>query len=627
MTDDWLARVDWSRRSPMLGELCLHRSHLGYVVVAIEIPELREGDAIADLWLALPRFPQLLHPLGFNAAGKLLVGYAALDWARRPEALAAPGAVRRIATIGVELTRLFAVVAVSVPAAERGWLACPMLFLDLLGEARVGFAAPDGSATLANRLPPEVVRGWPACDERGLVFAIGQLLLGAIELDATTRAHPLRAVVTRCLASDPAARFATLIELRAALVAAGGRRNARLAHVNSEAWAASEDGIGSLLIGRPNAALASFSAAARIAPTDGLAQAGYAEARRRGGRLLSHVPSVPAPQIRTLDWVVAGPLAEALRTDEDYTGALSILSATKLVDPLALYIATARTYEAAGELGPAIDHAQRALVLDPTDRAMHALRTNGLFATKRWPEALAAADAWLAAVPGDAAAHHVRGKCQFVAGHLVEARATFEQVNALDPAHLPAMWMRIEIERRMARTRLAVGVDRTAAPAYPAHLAEIGALVEQGRIHDALERLRAHADPDAVRMRAGCLAFLGEHAAALAAYEQLGDALGIARCLVQLQRADEALEALDADDRPEALEIATDALDQLGRTSDANDLISARARRARTSRRRTRSPPSPSREHRSRGPRCARCSGRTPCGSCRRRPSPGSSRP
>jgi signal transduction histidine kinase len=54
---------------------------------------------------------------------------------------------------------------------------------------------------------------------------------------------------------------------------------------------------------------------------------------------------------------------------------------------------------------------------------------------------------------------------------------------------------------------------------------------------------------------------------------------------------------------------------------------SVRGRRARPSRRRTRSLPSPSRAHRSRAPRCARCWSRTPCGSCRRSPSPGSSRP
>ena len=55
--------------------------------------------------------------------------------------------------------------------------------------------------------------------------------------------------------------------------------------------------------------------------------------------------------------------------------------------------------------------------------------------------------------------------------------------------------------------------------------------------------------------------------------------------------------------------------------------VSGRATRGRRSRRRRRSRPSRSRARRSRARRCARCRSRTPCGSCRRRPSSGSVAP
>ncbi len=616
--NDWLERVAWRRRAPELGELLEHETNLRERIAVIEIPGLTAENPTAELWLGLPHFPSILEPRMFSPAGPLLVRYAALDWSRTP--------VADVATLGIELTRIFTLVSVSVSAEQRGWLACPLRYVDLRGETRIGFAAPDGSAELANRLPPEVIDHWPACRERGLVFVVGQLLLGAIDLE---HCSPwLKDIVRRCLARDPDARFGTLAELRDELVAAGGRRNRRAPAIRPETWDRIEHGIGLLMIDRPTHALTAFTAAFAMQPSCELARSGCAQAQRRGGVPTERRAPIVAPQqARTLDWSKVIPIVRALNADQDYTSALGYLGAALLTNPPAVYVETARTYQAAGELGPAVDFARRALVHEPANREMLAVAANGLFSLKRWRDALAAADAWLAVFSDDPAAHHVRGKCLFVLGQIAPARATFDRVIALDPKHLPAMWMIIEIERRISRVRATAGVDRSRAAVHPPHLAEIATLVAQERILEALEALRPLDDSAAIRMRAGCLAYLGNHADALVEYEKLDDTIGIARCLTQLGRADEALDILDEDDSAAALEIATDALDQLGRTADANDVLSARARRARTSRRRTRSPPSPSRGRRSRGPRCARCSGRTPCGSCRGRPSPGSSRP
>ena len=542
---DWLARTDWRRRPAELGELAMRHEHVEHVATA-PVTDLDPDSETATLWRALPRHPHLLE-LG---AGNLM-RYAALDWDAKPD----------LATLGIEVTRAFELVLVSVPPGERGPLTCPRLYVDLEGRARVGFAQPDASAALAKRVPPEVIEHWPRCDERGLVFCVGQLLLSRVAAKS-----PVIPLLKRCLERDPALRYRTIAELRSALTAIGGRRDTR---EPSKDWVRVERGIGMLYADAFAQASWQFAAAGEHP----IATAALAELR--AAKRVSDIEPPWYASIVPWEILVAQP---ALSSDPPEPASLRrwriLRTDPGLVDvpPLTLdeCLATARRFLANQELGPAIDFAQRALAIDPSLVEMRELVVASYLRIRRGLDALAAADAWIA-VDDSVRAQYLRGKALLACGRLAEARATLDLVRQRQPGHTAAMFMLIELSRRMSRTRVATGVDRTAPPPLPAHLATAAALISEGRTEQALAALRAIPDDaEATRLLAGYLAFLRRTDEALAAYRSISDNHGEARCLVDLGRPDEALAMLARDDSSAALAIAADALDALGRTGEAN---------------------------------------------------------
>ena len=190
--------------------------------------------------------------------------------------------------------------------------------------------------------------------------------------------------------------------------------------------------------------------------------------------------------------------------------------------------------------------------------------------------ALWCADQLLELADDDADAHYLRGKALFALGRLADARDAFERAFALRPMLVEAMHLRREVDRAMAAVRRGAGasgsIPRAAGP-----LADVMSMIASGWHDAALDALADKPEPEAQRLRAHCLAFLGRHAEALAIYAALTDhasRVGAAHALLALGRADDALAAFDAAlaARPsdlDALDGRARALDQLGRAADA----------------------------------------------------------
>ena len=177
--DDWLAGTSWDLRPPEIGALHEHTDGNGLRSVAFELTA-GDDDAVERLWRPWLTLPTHAHILEAIAVGR--VRYAAIDFTRVPVAIHGPARAaaateghRQLAQWGLQLARTLRFVSACVPEGELGWFACPFALVDAAGDMRIGFMPPAHSAVHANRLPPEVIASWPQCDDRGLVFVVGQL--------------------------------------------------------------------------------------------------------------------------------------------------------------------------------------------------------------------------------------------------------------------------------------------------------------------------------------------------------------------------------------------------------------------------------------------------------------------
>ena len=462
---------------------------------------------------------------------------------------------------------------------------------------RLAFLTAGGSTALANRLPPEVVEQWPRCDQRGLVFVVGELLLGLVELEGRTSKTPIGQIIQRCLAKEPARRFGSIKELREALVDARGRRNAVEGVSQPEVWDRVEAGIGYLAIGQATQALQRFEAALQRDPMSIRARACRSEALRQGADAAAplmlnfssaHAHSrVPEPE-RRLAWADVASTARQLEDERNFREALSIYEVIRFegADRVALDTSLARCHFHLGNSGHAIDYARRALARMPGHEEALEIRVNALLQRKQYAEALGCAEEWIAVAPSEGLAHHARGKSLFGLARLIEAREAFDRACGLRAQLIGAMLLRREVDRALKNVRATVGSDIAQTLDIPEYLAELRDVIVGGRIPDAIQMLRRpdyEHDAVAQLLLAELLSFDGRFDEALAVYEsgQLGDEralaahIGKAWTLLELGRAADAVALFDRviaerGDEIDALEGRARALQLLGRLAEAD---------------------------------------------------------
>jgi tetratricopeptide (TPR) repeat protein len=288
------------------------------------------------------------------------------------------------------------------------------------------------------------------------------------------------------------------------------------------------------------------------------------------------------------EWQQIAERALRLESARDFRGALDLYHDVKLdgAHDHALYLAIARCNLAVGAGGIAVDYATRALAIDASDVFALALRTRGNLLAHRLPEALSAADAWIATHPRDAEAYHARGRALFALGQFNEARTAFDRACVLAPDLVEAQLLRREADRAMRRVRDSVGVQPPLELTLPDHLAHLRDAVAAGRIGDVIAELARPEhdnDPIAKLAHARCLAFERRFDEALAALDHVAqlspehthDALlEKAHVLLALDRAAEALALFEGrPDEVEAIEGRALALRRLGRDHEADEQL------------------------------------------------------
>lgn len=597
---DVFSRVDWAKRSAEFGPLDQYVSPFNeeLVVMPLRTPGLDEADldwGLWDQWSALPRQRTLFDAVASRGAGGILLRFAAIDWSWRPDSIENQRAVANAATWGIELTRAYDFIRVGVTESDLGWFACPFTKIDIHGQVRVGFLNPAGNVELMRRIPPEVLEHFPAADERALVFAIGQLLLGLIAVTGKGSRTPFGQIILRCLSNDRSARFESLASLREALTVVGASRYRPEPYESERAWQFAEQAIGYKLLERPERAALLLSRAVRVAPfgyLDNLIrELGFDPQTIVGTRepSLTRVkrrpPTAPPPTAqRTKHWSQVRETVGAHLQAGRYRDAIALLNETILddADAAEILVTTADCYLNAREYGPAIDYAEQALARTPSASRAYGILAEGRFKRREFEVALAALDAWTRALPHDGHAHYVCGKTLLALGRLAEARDACERSLELPPKHLPAMMLRRQIDRTIKRVRVQAGTSQRVPVDLPEHLRDLRPLLVAGKTADAITMLEGPQyanDPAARLLRADLLAFTEQLEAAEAAYAALGGvAAGVGRVLVlvKLGRASDALAAADVlvkehANVADAHEARALALQQLGRGSEADD--------------------------------------------------------
>ncbi|HSN27305.1 MAG TPA: tetratricopeptide repeat protein, partial [Kofleriaceae bacterium] len=516
------------------------------------------------------------------------------------------------ATWGIELTRMFDFAAACVPAEQLGWLACPFVKVDIVGDPKVGFFNPAGSTALMRRVAPEILASFPATDVRALVFAIGQLMLHLVELAGKASETPLGHVIMRCLAPRAQDRFQTLAQLRDALAIVGGRRRSMSPYENPQAWELVQQAIGCALLDQPQRAASLLRRAKLVAPrfeygelekafgadlakpaidvADYEERIRHAQAARKASeaaavaRAVAADAEVPATTKRTRNWKETRPVVRRHVEAGRYGDALALYSTSILSDEdaPAILLGTAECHLLAREYGPAIDFAQQALARDPKTVQAHAVLAEARLRRREFMQALDEIQLWTAAKPEEGHAHYVAAKVLLALGRLAEARDACDRALELAPKHLPAMMLRRQIERSVRRLASQVGTSHPAPVDLPSHMRELRPLLVAGKTAEVIakiEKPELAADDAARLLRAELLAFTEQLDAALAAYEAIGGLnAGVGRTivLVKLGRAAEALALCDllVREHPgaaEAHEARALALQQLGRADEADE--------------------------------------------------------
>lgn len=595
---DWLERSDWSRRSVEFGGLREGRDRARAALVAMEFaPPGGSGGVVErlwQLWLALPKHPNVLEAVGENGDSQRLLRYAAIDWKYPPITLSGDSnGAARLASWGVDLVRTCEFLSSCVHKDVLGWFTCPIGRIDLEGEVRLAFVPAKGDAALTARLPPELIDQWPRCDDRGLVFVIGQLLRDLVTFEDEALTLPVWKAIDRCLAKDPANRFATLKELLEAFVAAGGRRKPpHGTRPPRRVWNCVETGLGYLALGQPKKAVTWFEQAVeqeRISRTTPTAKQAP-NAQTLALRECRDEVIQRAEDVDMLAWTEAEVRGSHFEQERRFYEALELYRRVRIegADIVGLEIAIARCSFQLGDSGVASDYAQRVLQRVPRHQKALELRAHAQLRTRRYAEALDSANSWLAVSPDDGCAHLARGKSLLALGRVVDARDAFERASVRGPQLLEAMLLRRELDRLLKDVRAAAGTANASSINLPEHLAELRDVLVDGRNRDAIQMLQRpeyEGDVVAQLLLAGLLSFERVHSDALAIYDRistLGDEhrhaalLGKADALLEMGCAEESLRLFEVviaerEDLTEAIDGRARALKQLGRVTEADE--------------------------------------------------------
>lgn len=461
---EWLGRADWTQRTAAFDDLV---AEYGLVTMAFAPPgaPVSCSEQVWQVWSTLPRHRNVLEAVG---RGRVL--YAPLDWTWRVDP-------KRLADVGVELARAYSFLTAWVPARQLAWLTAPLVSFDLDGGVRLAFVSVDREHVLTEAIPPEALEQWPHCTERGAVFTVGQVLRRfARTIEGPTL---IDAIIERCTARDPAARYPHLSAVNEALRDAGGRaRGGPLLVPPAPIAEQIEQGIGFLAVGDPERAYARFSAAYEQDPSSVRARVLREEARVRTARLTVEAPP-ELPDVTSAEV----PVAIDVRLPQATAWAEAKLPA--------------RTFSLlpVGEPAPLAPPKKPRLRTLP--RAMEVA-----LGQRQHAEALRLCDEWLALAPDAVAVLYARGKALLGLRRLVEARAAFERVCQLEPQHLAAMLLRREADRLLAGVRATTGVDAPIRLAVPAHLGALSEMLVDGRIDDAIAQLEQPVYTDDAAARA-----------------------------------------------------------------------------------------------------------------------------
>ncbi len=599
----WLDRADWKLRAPGFGALVECANGPAMEFAPPEHATSEEWRLLRDQWLALSKHPNVLEPIARGEHDQLLLRYAAIDWGWQPLVLSVTGACVTFARWGLQLTDALEESVFGKRPSQLCQLLRPFVMIDLCGGLRVGFLPVVMSdPTLVAELPPEVRKRRVAWKERTFVFVIGRMMqrLGTgLDLDA---AAPARAIVEKCVDPSPRKRYRTLDALRAAWWQVIGR--ASLAE--SVRWDLAEEGIGWLALGNPRRALGLFDLALKFESHSTAAVLGKRRAREmiaipEGGPGATIAPGAAAARVRAwhqsgwsmpagCEWSEVHERAARLETERDFRGALALYLDVRLdgSNDAAIHTAIARCQLALDAAGIAVDYAQRALAANHSCTEAHAIRSRGYLLLRRPGDALAAADEWSAAFPGNGTACYARGRALFALGRFGDARDAFDRACTLEPTLLAAMLLRREADRAATHVRDVVGTQPALELAIPEHLSQIHDALVAGRIAVViriLARPEHDTDPIAKLLQARCLAFerrfddaipIFERAAELSPEHAHEAELGKAHALLALGRADDALALFEralsrAPGDLEAIEGHALALRALGRDAEADD--------------------------------------------------------
>ena len=508
-----------------------------------------------ELWCGLSKHPNIL-----DAVEHGVLRYAALDWEHPPQQLD-ENSVAAVATWGVELVRSYEFLMYSVAKHELGWFATPIVKLDLEGEVRLAFVSAKDNVQLMNELPPDLRDRWPHCDEVGLVYVVGRALQGLITTDEPPTLA-VRDVIRNCVHVRTTLRFSTLQAVREALVVAGGKRKPALGlRAARRMWDTLEEALGLLALGQPERALQRL---------EGLSSERARECRAKARASLAR----GAP--KRLDWNVAAVVGRRLEEQRDFSNALQVYSTARAeIRTVDHETAIARCCFQVGRFAQAIEHAARA----PESFEAQAGRGVALLRLRRFPDALAQAEAWCAVARAEGRAHYARGKVLLALSRFHEARDAFDRAIQLEPRRVEAMLLRREADRSVKGVCASVGSAAEMRLDIPERFGDVRDLLIHDRIADAiavLQRVDRAGDAEVSKLLAQLLSFDGRFEDALEVFVRLGDVLGTARTLFALGRVQEALGAFDeiVDDHPDfadALEGRARALRQLGRTAEADE--------------------------------------------------------
>jgi len=574
----WLDQAAWRFRSLEFRTLRAYDDGRAIVVM-----ELDPGDRLAEwlwlrhLWLELPPHPQILDAIDGGSGAALLVRYAGLAWRQEPVSLETRLAQQVVATWGAQLTDALRMILAEVTDGEAGHFLRPRVTIDLVNDARLAFLPVDPA-----ELPEDIRTTWPRCDDKAMIYVIGGVigeLCAGLDQPA---AAPIRTILERCCEPSAAERYRTLDDLQAAWT------QLALPDLEGErrlAWEDAQEGLGWLELGRPRAALHSLEAALERNPRLHVA----AEARARARELLREdLPPPAAADSSGLEWSDVVERAKELEDVRAFRDALALYARVRLDgrNDVAIYISRARAHLALGDGGHAIDFAQRALVIDPSNVTALRMVARGHLLARHFVDAVQRADEWVTLDPDDADAHYTRGRALLGAGRLGDARDAFDRACTLRPRMLEAILLRREADRSMKLTTEQVGTPKAMTVEVPAHLAKLRDALVTGRVHEALAILEQPAyDNDAIAklVQAECLAFdhryveaiaIFDHAASLAPEQEVKAMIGKVRALLALDRVAEAVATLDRMshvDEVDVVELRGLALQRLGLASEAED--------------------------------------------------------